>query len=385
MDPLLLRILFIAAAIASGGIALLAYFIAWAAIPAQDGKAVGALGQLSSRISLRGDWRIACGVALLTLSALLVFRQLGIWWSDAIVWPLVLATFGAALLWGRSRVAAAKANQDAGAPQVERRKSSFTDLYSGVFGVLLVIGSALLFLSSNHILNGLREAAFTVIVVGVAIALILAPFLWRLGRSLTAERAERIRSQERAELAAHLHDSVLQTLALMQKRADDPGQVVMLARRQERELRDWLGGERTQTGKEGLAAALRAIVEDVEDTHGIVIELVVVGDSPIDPQGEALLAAGHEALINAARHAPESGPVRAYAEITPAQLEFFVHDRGPGFDPAAVARDRRGVSESIVGRMQRAGGRATIRSHPATGTEVELGLERKPSLQAPIQ
>ena len=110
---------------------------------------------------------------------------------------------------------------------------------------------------------------------------------------------------------------------------------------------------------------------------------MVVGDSPIDSQGEALLAAGHEALVNAARHAPDSGPVRAYAEITADQLEFFVHDRGPGFDPAAVPEDRRGVSESIVGRMERAGGRATIRSDPASGTEVEMEIARKPTSKTP--
>ena len=117
--------------------------------------------------------------------------------------------------------------------------------------MLLVIGAALLFLSSNHILGGLRDAALTAVVVVVALGLILAPFLWRLGRNLAAERAERIRSQERAELAAHLHDSVLQTLTLMQKRADDPREVAALARRQERELRDWLAGGRPRAEAEG--------------------------------------------------------------------------------------------------------------------------------------
>ena len=204
VDPILLRIGFVIGAIMSGGLLLLAYVVAWAALPADDGT-----GSPLARFglpSVRGNWQVAIGVGLLTLSALLAFRALGIWWSDALVWPLVLAAFGAALLWGRFRVPSAA-------------RSRVIDLYRGVFGVLFVLGAALLFLSSNDILGGLRDAALTSVVVVVAIGLILAPFLWRLGRNLAAERAARIRSQERAELAAHLHDSVLQTLTLMQKRA----------------------------------------------------------------------------------------------------------------------------------------------------------------------
>src|SRR3954470_8146429 len=256
IDPVILRVAFVIAAVASGGLALLVYLVAWAAIPATKGGAAPLAG-LARVARVPGDWRVAVGVGLLTLSALLAFRELGIWWSDALVWPLVLAAFGAALLWRRSRGSANGAalpewtEPEHPAPttaepaldvpaRTTRPPSRFVDLYSGVFGVLLVIGAALLFLSSNHILGGLRDAALTVVVVVVALALVLAPFLWRLGRNLALERAERIRSQERAELAAHLHDSVLQTLTLMQKRAGDPREVAALARRQERELREWL-------------------------------------------------------------------------------------------------------------------------------------------------
>src|SRR6185437_1907837 len=132
---------------------------------------------------------------------------------------------------------------------------------------------------------------------------ILAPFLWRLGRSLAAERAQRIRSQERSELAAHLHDSVLQTLTLMQKRAGDPREVAALARRQERELRDWLSGDGRREPDEGLAAALHAAAEKVEDDHRVVVEVVVVGDCELDERAEAVLGATGEALLNAAKHA----------------------------------------------------------------------------------
>jgi signal transduction histidine kinase len=392
IDPVVLRVAFVIVAVASGGLALLAYVVAWAALPAEgEASALVRAGRLPR---VRSDRRVAAGVGLLTLSALLVFRELGIWWSDALVWPLVLAAFGAALLWGRFRATGttrdappqAWTGWEPNAPAAEapaaesvpdaRSTSRFADLYGGVFGVLLVFGAALLFLSSNHILGGLRDVALTAVVVVVALALILAPFLWRLGRNLAAERAERIRSQERAELAAHLHDSVLQTLTLMQKRADDPREVAALARRQERELRDWLAGGDERTTEESFAAALRSASEEVEDDHRVAVEIVVVGDCDLDERAQAVLGAAREALLNAAKHAAEPGPIRVYAEIDEAGIEVFVRDRGPGFEPAAVPRDRRGVRESIVGRMERAGGRAEVRSIPGGGTEVGLAIGR---------
>ena len=386
-DPTVLRITFVIATVATGGVLLLAYVVAWAALPA-PGDAPAPLVRFARLPRARGDWRVATGVGLLTLSVLLAFRQLGIWWSDALVWPLVLAAFGAALLWGRSRASAAgrearvrewqgsESPAAAAGNDARGRPTPLGDLYQGVFGVLLVIGAGLLFLSSNHILGGLRDAALTTVVVVVALALILAPFLWRLGRNLASERAERVRSQERAELAAHLHDSVLQTLTLMQKRAGDPREVAALARRQERELRDWLGGDGRRSTEESFAAALRAAAEAVEDDHRVAIDVVVVGDCEIDEAAKAVLGAAREALLNAARHAPEPGPIRLYAEVGSARIEAFVRDRGPGFDLAAVPADRRGVRESIVGRMERAGGRAEVRPVPGGGTEVGLEIGR---------
>jgi signal transduction histidine kinase len=238
------------------------------------------------------------------------------------------------------------------------------------------VGAALLFLSSNHILGALRDAALTAVVVTVALGLILAPFLWRLGRNLATERAERIRSEERTELAAHLHDSVLQTLTLMQKRADDPREVAALARRQERELRDWLAGDGNRSADRSFAAALRSAAESTEDDHRIAVEVVVVGDCELEERGEAVLGATREALVNAAKHAAEPGPIRVYAEVGDEQIEVFVSDRGPGFKLADIPRDRRGVRESIVGRMERAGGRAEVRSIPGRGTEVGLAIDR---------
>jgi signal transduction histidine kinase/phage shock protein PspC (stress-responsive transcriptional regulator) len=385
VDPLLLRIAFGVLVVATGGVALLFYALAWAVVPvAGESRPPAAIRRLGAGVAHPG-WRVAAGAGLLTLAALLVFRQLGIWWSDALVWPLVLAGAGAAVLWRQSRAleppapAAEPAALPASPPATSeaataRRERGLQDLYRGGFGVALVVGAALLFLTANDALGGVREAALAAIVAVFALALILAPFLWRLGRNLAAERAERIRSQERAELAAHLHDSVLQTLTLMQKRADDPRQVATLARRQERELRGWLHG-RSRPAGESFAAALQAAAEEVEDDHGVAIEVVAVGDRKLDERSRAVVAAAREALTNAAKFAPEPSPVSVYAEVSDGRLEVFVHDRGEGFDPDAVAADRRGVRDSIVGRMKRHGGSAEIRSRPGEGTEVALTME----------
>ena len=310
--------------------------------------------------------RLGAGVGLLTVAALLVFRELGIWWSDALVWPLVLAVGGVALLWAQSRERRGRepppplpspARRASRAATRDRRpRARFFDLYRGGFGVALVVGAALLFLSQNDALGAARDAAFTAIVAIFALALILAPFIWRLGRNLATERAERIRSQERADLAAHLHDSVLQTLTLMQKRADDPREVAALARRQERELRSWLAAGEPRASGRRLRGRAAGRAEEVEDAHRVKIEVVAVGDCELDERAAAVVGAAREALTNAAKFAGEDGPISVYAEVGDERIEAFVRDRGPGFDPEAVPADRRGVRESIVGRMRRHGG-----------------------------
>ena len=373
--------LFVVAVIVTGGLALVAYAIAWLLLPS------GEAGRPAVTSSGRGrGLRLGAGAGLLTLAGLLVFRSLGIWWSDAFVWPLVLAAAGAALLWSQGRARAATEVRTAAylpeqpSPEAEApsARARLIDLYRGGFGVMLVVGAALLFLTQNDALGGARDAAFTAIVAILALALVLAPFIWRLGRNLAAERAERIRSQERADVAAHLHDSVLQTLTLMQKRADDPREVSALARRQERELRAWLAGgagagaDRT----EGFAAALRAAAEEVEDSHRVAIDVVTVGDAPVGEAETALIAAAREAMTNSAKFAGDSA-ISSYAEVGDEAIEVFVRDRGPGFDRAAVPADRRGVSESIEGRMRRHGGAAEISSLDGAGTEVALRIGRE--------
>jgi signal transduction histidine kinase/phage shock protein PspC (stress-responsive transcriptional regulator) len=390
IDPIIPRVGMVVVAIGSSGAAAVGYLIAWALMPSDAGEPAR-----RERRGRKGGWRIAGGVALLVISALLVFRQLDIWWSDAVVWPLALAAFGVALLWTLTRQQAeeeeeSEAEADTGVRDAATRPMS-ADLWAGGpdepggwwrakrasgvgFGVALVLGAALLFLWAVGALNAVSDVALAALVVAVAIGLISAPFWWGMARRLGAERMARARSQERAEVAAHLHDSVLQTLALMQKRAGEPDEVAKLARRQERELRTWLASGEPARPSERLADALRAAAEDVEETHGAPVDAIVVGDAPLDERSEALVAAAREALTNAAKFASEAGPVHLYAEIDNGAARVFIDDRGPGFDPDAVPGDRRGVRESIIGRMKRHGGRAEIRSGPGEGTEVELSI-----------
>jgi signal transduction histidine kinase len=192
-----------------------------------------------------------------------------------------------------------------------------------------------------------------------------------LEQRLADERTERLRSQERAETAATLHDGVLQTLALIQRRAADPAAVAGLARRQERDLRDWLSGRTTGSAAATLAGAIKNMAAVVEEDHNLTVEVVTVGDADQSPGVDALITATAEALRNVAKHAGVA-TASVYAEVGADSAAVFVRDRGAGFDPATVPADRRGISESIVGRMRRHGGSAEIRSVPGTGTEVIL-------------
>jgi signal transduction histidine kinase len=362
IDPLLVRIGFVLA-VASGGVGIPLYVIGWALIPA-EGPERPVVSRLLNR---RDTWLVAVGMGFLTLAAVLVLRNWGLWFGDKIIWPAVIAATGGALIWRQSQTAPERV---AAPPDAKLQQDTVNR--AGV-GAALVIGGALLFLSLNDSLAPARDVILPVAVVLIAFTIILAPWWIRLVRGLAAERSARIRSQERAEVAAHLHDSVLQTLALVQKRADDPREVAALARRQERELRAWLNNTRP-AGTATLAGALEAAAAEVEGDHHVPIEVVTVGDGPLDEGAAALVAAAREALVNASKFAgPES--ISLYAEVEGGRAEVFVRDRGPGFDPEAASADRRGVRDSIIARMERHGGRAIIHSTPGHGTEVELVIE----------
>jgi len=384
LEPALVRLAFVIGA-AAWGVGIAIYLLAWLVVPAGDAPSRRRLPRG------RGAVEVALGTAFLLLSVLLTFRALGLWFSDAVVWPLVLVAGGAALIWRGSAspdagaepapagVPGATANRPAAAtaavpePEPDLGRTAAAVSRTGV-GIALVIAAGFAFLNGTGALGAARDVILALIAAVVVLGVIFAPWVVRLIRSLTEERSERIRSQERAEVAAHLHDSVLQTLALVQ-RSDDPQQVAALARRQERELRAWLAGRPAPGQAASLAPALEAAAADVEDNHGVPVEVVVVGDRELDPAVEAVVAAAREAMTNAAKFANGS-TVDVYAECTPEALQVFVRDRGPGFDPAAVPGDRRGVRESIVGRMERHGGRARVTSAPGSGTEVELILDR---------
>jgi signal transduction histidine kinase/phage shock protein PspC (stress-responsive transcriptional regulator) len=375
IDPLVVRVAFVAGT-AIGGFGIPLYILGWVLIPGRDGE-----GRRFSLPGGRGTAEVSIGVALLVLAALLAVRASGVaWFSDAVTWPIVLVVTGGVLIWRSSQATApgagAETTPGASAAEAEaEERERFAWLASNVsrtgVGVALVVLAGLVFLQATGALSAARDVALGAIVVAVALGVIFAPFVLRLVRSLTAERAERIRSQERAEVAAHLHDSVLQTLALVQKRADDPRAVAALARRQERELRNWLF-DRTQGEPGTVRAALEAAAAEVEEAHGAEVDVVAVGDRDLDERTAALVAAAREAMVNAAKHG--GGSVSVYAEAGDGRTTVFVRDRGGGFEPAAVPADRRGIAESIVGRMERHGGRAAIHSAPGEGTEVELTL-----------
>jgi signal transduction histidine kinase/phage shock protein PspC (stress-responsive transcriptional regulator) len=365
-DVLLVRVV-AAMIVAVGGLGIAVYALGWALIPVAPDSA-----GLKRR---KGAWRDAA-VLLVAVAVLAVgLRQSGLRFGDAIVWPAVLGVCGLALVW-RPIVAPRGEAQPAGRSLgVLLARARQVDLARLAAGALLVAFASAGLLHSVGVQHSLGKAIGTVVIVGTISGLLILPSFVRLGRSLSFERSARIREQERAEVAAHLHDSVLQTLALIQKRSADPREVAGLARRQERELRSWLNEREGVAATESVAVALELAAVDVEDIYGIQVEVVTVGDLPLDEHLDALVQAAREALTNAAKFAGSSR-IDVYAELSSAPVEVFVRDRGVGFDPDAVPADRRGVRESIVGRMERHNGSAKVHSRPGAGTEVELTMER---------
>jgi signal transduction histidine kinase len=237
-----------------------------------------------------------------------------------------------------------------------------------LFAAFLAIGLADRYVAGDALLQALALLG----IGGWTAVLIGGPFLVGALMRIDRDKAGRARDEERQRFAAHLHDSVLQTLALVQRQAHDPAAVVRLARRQEHALRAWMAGE-SELASETLAAALREIVAEVEEEYRMTVELTAIGDRPLDAKGEALVAAAREALRNAGRHAP-GAPVTMFCEIARDRAEVFVRDEGPGFDPSEVAGERRGIRDAMIGRMAVSGGRATVDSTPGEGTEVALSL-----------
>jgi signal transduction histidine kinase len=333
VDATLVRLTFAFLAFASGA-GILAYLGAWALLPAPGCP----VPKRSRRIS---------GTVMLVWAAILTLRGVGL--SDSVVWPLALVAAGFVIGSGAATFGLG----------VRRARVAAT--------VLLVAGVAL-FVGRNA--SGGSSTLLAPGAVAIALLLVVLPWAWRLARERDEERAARVREQERAELAARVHDSVLQTLTLIQK---EPGDARKLARRQERELRAWLYPDREPTADGTLAGAVEAAAAEIEELHGVRVDVVRTGDAPLDERSQALVLAGREAIANAARHAGVD-EVSVFLDADGDGVSLYVRDRGAGFDPDAVAADRRGVAESIRGRMERVGGTATIASAPGEGTEIELVL-----------
>ncbi len=362
LSPSAVRVGVVLLALAAGPPVAIGYLAAWAFLPTQDGPAVPGAGQ-------GGSWRrpgdsapdALAGLAVV-VGAVLVLAEVSSWLPRAILIPALLAAAGAVVAWG--------GRGDRGPATTGRLRPLRV-----AFGVSLVLvgGVAMLAAVGDVRTIGRSVAGAAVVVAGMG--LMLGPGLARLARNLTDERRQRILSEERADVATHLHDGVLQTLALIQKRASDDKEVRSLARRQERELRDWLYGRRELAEPDGVADLLRRELADVEDRYGVRLDAVLVGDAPLDDAARALVAAGREAARNAATHAGVD-TVDVYLEVEPERVSLFVRDRGAGFDPAAVPPDRRGLADSVVGRVRRYGGSAEVRSALGEGTEIELSVPR---------
>ena len=310
-----------------------------------------------------GEHRKA-GYMLMFAGGLLILRTVGVWSGDQLVWPGAAVIVGVAFLMDRRDIDPRSAILALFDPNSGRFRSR-----TAIGILLLVVGMSILGAAA---VPAVETVLLAVLVTGVGMAVLFGPWVWRLVSDLGAERSKRIREEERADMAAHLHDSVLQTLALIQ-RTDDPRRVVTLARVQERELRRWLYDSSPTDGPELLSRALQKEADRIENTFDIPVELVTVGDRPVDDHIRAMVAAAGEALTNAARHSGAS-QVSVYSEVTDGSADVWVSDLGRGFDTRRVAPDRRGIAESIVGRMQNHGGTATVSSELGEGTEVHLRL-----------
>jgi signal transduction histidine kinase len=306
---------------------------------------------------------------MLALGGLLLVRELDL--IPSFIVPAAFVLFGVAALWdrstpaGRSKLTRLVAPSVGGAPTLGRAIGG---------GLLLIIGVSLLF-SGTSVVREAGKLVTGALIAGIGAAVVFGPWLYRLAKELTAERSERIRADTRAEVAAHLHDSVLQTLALIQRSPDDPRKMVTLARSQERELRNWLYRTGASEHSE-LEAAVQEAANRIERDHNVPIEVIVVGNATVDDDVEALIGAAREAMVNAAKHSG-ADIVSVYVEAGTDSIEAWIADQGRGFDPGERNGNGVGISGSILGRMERHGGQATIESSADDGTEVHLSLPRK--------
>jgi signal transduction histidine kinase len=370
------RIAFVLITLVSTGIGVAIYVAAWLLIPPAGGDATIAAKARSDAKGLR----LGAGLALLIIIVLFVASAFNDGWFVSWVWPQAFSVAGLVLIWRnapadeqatlRHLVEPLETVAGAGTP------SSRSAVRLTIASVLLIAGAS--WVAVVHKSLALLQPLGGVVLVIAAIVLFLGPWWLGIARDLGHERQARIRAEEREDIASALHDSVLQTLALIQRRADDPQKVVQLARLQERELRSWLFEGRAPNEADAdqtFTAGVRLIQQDVEAMYGVPVEAVTVGDCELDDNLSALLAAAREATVNAAKWSGAS-VISLFAEVEPAEVSLVVRDRGRGFDPEAVPADRKGLAESIHGRMTRRGGSVTVSSAEGEGTKVTLKMPR---------
>ncbi|MDL9945883.1 PspC domain-containing protein [Gordonia sp. ABSL11-1] len=361
VDAFRVRVVFmVLAALAGAGV--LAYGLLWFFCPPGHDEAPPS----------PGERRQAYGLAIVGLVAMSVVGFAASGTPAAYLVPFVFVVVGASLVW-----------REFDTSRTSPRTPAVLTWTRLVGGALLVIGGlVVIVLAGDQSFGGLSTTVLAVLATLIGVVLLTVPLWMRMWRALNEERAARIRNAEREEIASHLHDSVLQTLALIQKQAGKPEEVARLARSQERELRGWLFGDPAQRAG-SLSAGLQGVGAEVEDHYGIEVEVITVGDlrpedEPADARRRwaALVGATREALVNAAKHSGER-KVDVYGEVTDDQVEVFVRDRGAGFDPDVVDDDRQGIARSIRARMERAGGDVAIDSSPGRGTNVRLTMPRR--------
>ncbi len=356
--------------IASGGAALVVYVFLWAMVPEESAAEVRReVDPVRTGISVavrqgRRGSLVVIGGLVVVIGLLATAQSLGLDIQAGILVPLLVIVAGAIVSW--SHLDEAERETWLGSGPGTRRL-----VWARVLlGLGLAVVGIIVLTTRGQSPRVVWDALLAALAVLAGAMLIAAPWAVRLWRDLRREQAAAARASERADIAAHLHDSVLQTLALIQRRAGDPAAVTQLARAQERELRTWLYAGQSGTG-DSLAAVVAEAAHEVEDVHAVPVDLVVTGDRPVEPHGIALARALREALLNAVRHGRP--PVTAYVEIGANGVEAFVRDHGDGFELDDVPVDRLGVRESILARMDRHGGSARVRRRE-DGTEVELTL-----------
>jgi len=361
---------------------VIAYGALWLLLPPESTTTAPGL-EAASRTGLRDpsrprrrvDWGMLVALVAFGGGLLWLVQTSGFGVSQQLFWPVAFACAGAALVWRQADSAQQKKwRAEAGgkvwlAPFVAR--GGWPALVRVIVGLGLVGAAFGIVLAQEGHIDQLPEVMAMTTLALAGLAVVLAPWLHRSRAALNQARAEKVRADARADMAAHLHDSVLQTLALIQRHAEDPKAVSQLARRQERELRTWLYEE--ELPETTLRAALTAAAAEVEDERGVPVDVVVVGDCDTSDQVQALVRAVREAIVNAAKHSG-ADKIDVYAEVDDDRVEVFVRDRGQGFDVDDVGEDRMGVKGSILDRMERHGGKASVRSRPGEGTEVRLEI-----------